>query len=232
MTHPLLELQGAITMGDQLRHRRQNLAERDHVVAAKNALIRWNDQRLQLRKTLDELAATIERTETEAAANDAKRARLDQQLRTIIAPREAEALQHEIATLEQQRSDLDDVELEAMEEQARLEGELATLLTEEESLRNAYLSAESVAAEREHEIDRELNQIDNRLEELRSRVNAKALKRFDRIREHQPVAAAALTGSRCQGCHLDLSAAEVDQVKDAGDDGVSECPQCGRLLVL
>jgi predicted nucleic acid-binding Zn-ribbon protein len=48
------------------------------------------------------------------------------------------------------------------------------------------------------------------------------------------VAAAALVGARCEGCHLDLSAGEVDVVKAAaaGNAGVTECPNCGRLLVV
>jgi predicted nucleic acid-binding Zn-ribbon protein len=47
------------------------------------------------------------------------------------------------------------------------------------------------------------------------------------------VAAAALNGSRCEGCHLDLSAAELDEVRAVARAGdVADCPQCGRLLVV
>ena len=55
MTAPLLELQAADTMADQLRHRRGQLAERDQLQATKNDLIRW-DQALQtVRKRIREL---------------------------------------------------------------------------------------------------------------------------------------------------------------------------------
>ena len=47
------------------------------------------------------------------------------------------------------------------------------------------------------------------------------------------LAAATLAGSRCEGCHLDLSAAEVDIVKDSvAKGGLADCPQCGRLLAV
>ena len=48
-----------------------------------------------------------------------------------------------------------------------------------------------------------------------------------------PEPAATLAGSRCEGCHLDLSAAEVDTVKEGvAEGGLADCPQCGRLLAV
>jgi len=47
------------------------------------------------------------------------------------------------------------------------------------------------------------------------------------------VAVAQLVGKQCQGCHLELSAAEVDTAKDeAAATGVTDCPDCGRLLIV
>jgi predicted nucleic acid-binding Zn-ribbon protein len=45
------------------------------------------------------------------------------------------------------------------------------------------------------------------------------------------VAVAKLDGSRCSGCHLDLSRSELDAVKHVGAGEFADCPQCGRLLV-
>ncbi len=231
MTHPILELQAADTMADQLKHRRDNLPEREQLQAAKNALVRWNEARMVTRRQLDELAATIEKDEAAAAEIDKHLARLNAQMKTVIAPREAEALQHEISTLKQRRSDLDDEELAALEEQARLDDELAELQAQEESLTATYLAADKETNEAETDIDGELARIVTRLASLRDAVDKKALKRYDRLREQHMVAAATLSGSRCDGCHLDLSAAEVDIVRDeAAAGGLADCPQCGRLL--
>ena len=154
-------------------------------------------------------------------------------MKTIIAPREAEALQSEIATLRQRRSELDDVELQALEDQSRLDDELAELQAQEESLTATYLAADKETNEAETDIDGELARIEVRLESLRSAVDKKALKRYDRLREQHLIAAATLSGSRCDGCHLDLSAAEVDTVRDdAAKGGLADCPQCGRILAL
>jgi predicted nucleic acid-binding Zn-ribbon protein len=229
----VLELQAADTMGDQLRHRRAQLTEREQLQAARNALVRWDQARTVLRKRLDELEQTIESEEAESKEIDAQRADLQAKLKTVIAPREAEALQNQIATLERRRSELDDAELEALEEQSRLDDELARLLQQEESLRAALIAADEALGLAEADIDGELAHIAARLEGLRAEVDTKILKRYDRLREQNGVAAATLSGSRCEGCHLDLSAAEVDDVKEAAaDGGLADCPQCGRLLAV
>lgn len=234
MTHPLLELQAADTMADQLRHRRDHLAERDAVQAAKHDLLRWNEARIVTRKRIDELAEAIEQAEAASNGIDASIEKLQRQLRTVIAPREAEALQHEIATLEGQRSDNDDRELEALEEHSRLDGELEQLNAQEAPLTEAYLAAESELGTAETDIDGELNRVADRLDGLRGAVDKKTLRRYDSLRKSNVVAAATLSGSRCDGCHLDLSPAEVDTVRDAAEagGGVTDCPNCGRLLVL
>jgi len=232
MSHPILELQAAETMADQLKHRRQNLAERDQVQAARNELIRWDQSRTLMHQRLDELGSQIEQSEAGSHDIDRHRTKLEAQMKTVIAPREAEALQHEIATLNERRSVLDDAELTAMEEQTRLEDELTVLLGQEAVLRSALIASDTALAAAQGDIEGELDRIAGRLDGLRSRVEAGVLQRYDRLREHFVVAAAALSGSRCEGCHLDLSAHEVDDVKDEiAAAGVGDCPQCGRILL-
>ena len=185
------------------------------------------------RKQVEELGAVIEQTDADSHDVDEHLERLNKQMKTVIAPREAEALQHEIATLKLRRSELDDVELAAMEEQARSEEELQALLDQEGPLTETYIAADKEAASAETDIDGELARIAVRLESLRSAVDKKTLRRYDRLREQHLIAAATLSGSRCEGCHLDLSAKEVDTVKDsAAAGGLAECPQCGRLLAV
>lgn len=84
------------------------------------------------------------------------------------------------------------------------------------------------------EIDRELDELSARRNEARGELDDGVLARYDRVRASSGVAVATLTGHRCEGCHLDLSAAEIDDVKDeaAAADGVAECPNCGRMLAL
>lgn len=220
-------------MADQLRHRRDHLPERETLQATKNALVRWNEARMVTRKRVEELGVAIEQAESESHGIDGHLERLNAQMKTVIAAREAEALQSEIATLKQRRNELDDVELAALEEHARFDEELSSLLAQEESLTAAYIAADKEATVADTDIEGELGRISARLESLRAAVDKKVLRRYDRLRDQHLIAAATLSGSRCDGCHLDLSPAEVDTVRDtAAQGGLSDCPQCGRLIAL
>lgn len=233
MTHPVLALQEADSAADLLRHRRQHLPERDAFGSAKQSLAVWERARASTEARLAELAAAVEQCERDSHEIDVHRDRLQKQLRTVIAPREAEALQHEITTLEERRSGLDDAELQALEEQARLDDDLAALLSQESGARAELSNAETALLAAEASVDAQLAEAVAQVEALRGDVDAAVLARYDRLRTHDPIAAAALSGSRCEGCHLDLSAHEVDEVREAAAaGGLTDCPQCGRLLVV
>ena len=98
VTHPILELQAADTLADQLRHRREHLPEQDAGRRRPRQRTRdWERRRDGLQRQLDELERGIARSESDSHEIDVHRARLEKQLKTVIAPREAEALMHEIA---------------------------------------------------------------------------------------------------------------------------------------
>lgn len=233
MTHPILDLQAADTLADQLRHRREHLPEQQEVAATRGRHAEWARRRDGLQRRLDELEAVIARSESDSHTIDVDRARLEKQLKTVISPREAEALMHEIAVLNERRGGLDDAELSALEEQAEIDDDLTTHAASEDGLLSAVAVAEEAAAQVSADIDAQLADIERRHDELRAAVDPALLKRYDQLRSQQMVAAAALHGSRCEGCFLDLSAAEVDEVRDAArGTGLADCPQCGRILVV
>jgi predicted nucleic acid-binding Zn-ribbon protein len=233
VTHPILELQAADTLADQLRHRRDHLPEHEQVVAARGKHAEWASRRDDLQRRIGELEGVISQSESESHKIDVDRTRLEKQLKTVFSPREAEALMHEIALLTERRGALDDAELSALEEQADIDDDLSAHATAEDGLVSAVAVAEEAAAQAAAQIDAQLADIANRHDELRAAVDPALLRRYDQLRRQQMVAAAALHGSRCDGCHLDLSAAELDEVRAAArDGGIAECPHCGRLLVL
>ena len=120
LSDDLLELQRLDTALDQLGHRLATLPER---AAADDAAaeLRRNQARLaRLDVRLGELSAAVERAEHDGAELTKHRGRLEAQLKTVIAPREAEALMHELDTLAAQRDTLDDTELALLEEQSQV----------------------------------------------------------------------------------------------------------------
>jgi predicted nucleic acid-binding Zn-ribbon protein len=229
----LLALQAVDTTADQLGHRREHSPLHDDLASASAAMRSWEQRRTTLRSRIDELGASIDDAERRGAELLAHRRRLEQQMKTVIAPREAEALMHEMATLTEQTEELDVHELEALEEQAALDDELSAHLLGEESLRDRLGQADAALADEVADIDQQLAGLSTKREVLRAQVPDALLATYDRKRAAFGVAVARLVGKQCQGCHLDLSAAEIDTVKDeAADTGVTDCPDCGRLLIV
>jgi predicted nucleic acid-binding Zn-ribbon protein len=233
VTHPILELQAADTLADQLRHRRDHLPEQEQVAAARSAHAEWKRHSDDLRRRIGEFEAVISRSETESHTIDVDRTRLEKQLKTVFSPREAEALMHEIALLAERRGALDDAELGALEAQSDIDDDLSAHAVAEGGLVSAIAAAEEAAAQASAQIDAQLADIAARHDELRAAVDAGLLQRYDQLRRQHVVAAAALHGTRCEGCHLDLSAVEIDQVRaETRDGGSADCPHCGRMLIL
>lgn len=229
----LLALQGLDIAIDQANHRLTHLPEIDErrkcmeVVAGLET--RQQGIEAALAATMGVLAVG-ERTTKEI---DAKVQRLEGQLKTVIAPREAEALQHEIATLRREREESDEQGIVALEENERLSQEIAevtaTLDTARVALETA-LGALRVAQKRVHS---EIDQLSARRTEQTRLVGEDLLAWYEKQRQRSSRAlVAALNGSACGGCHLDLSQAERDELRRLPEGENPECPHCGCLLVL
>jgi predicted nucleic acid-binding Zn-ribbon protein len=230
----LLELQRIDTAFDQLTNRRVRLPERDHFATASAQLGAWESERSVMGKRMDELTEAIEKAEAEAAEIAEHKTRLEAQMKTVIAPREAEALMHEIATLDEQTDTLDTAELEALEEQSEIDDRLTVHLGSEEALRSAMESTDSELERVTCEIDAELARLALARDTQRESMAESVLVKYGRVRASSGVAVAKLIGHLCEGCHLDMSAAEIDDAKDeaAIGDGVAECPNCGRMIIV
>lgn len=229
----LLALQAADTEADQLAHRRRSSPLRTDFETASAELTAWERKRQQLNDRIDELGRVIEQSEASGEALRSHRARLEQQLKTVIAPREAEALMHEIATIEERSDVLDTAELEALEEQSTLDDQRSVHLGNREAVTTTVSLADEALAAEVAEIDARLAELSAEIDRFRADLPESTLTTYDRKRAALGVAVAALVGKQCQGCHLELSAAEIDTVRaEAAATGVTDCPDCGRLLIV
>jgi predicted nucleic acid-binding Zn-ribbon protein len=150
----------------------------------------------------------------------------------VIAPREAEALMHEIETINTTRGELDEQELLALDEQGAAEAETAHL---EAALVPATAAADEAAATwsaADAQLDAEAAALRVKRAEAAGVLSASELAAYEHARsQFGGVAVARLEGRTCSGCHLDLSPGEVDAVKRAPAGELPECPQCNRYLV-
>jgi predicted nucleic acid-binding Zn-ribbon protein len=231
MNELLLTLQSVDTQIDQLTHRLGVVPELAAAKANRQEMMAWEAERQRMLARTAELETQVESAEQQAAELDMHKMRLSGQLRTVIAPREAEALQSEMKTLSDRRDVLDEQELDAMEEMSDLEIQMAEHAARESTLREALGQSDEALNRIQTEISIEVDALRTRREELRAGVPAEILSRYDHLRSSLGVAVAPLLGRRCEGCHMDLSPVEVDIVKAVPAGQLAECPQCTRILV-
>ena len=232
LSERLLALQDADTAIDQLGFRRARLPEREAAKAAETGRASNASRAAAIDARRAELADAIASAETEGELLTKQRERLQAQLKTVIAPREAEALMHEIDTLGERRSALDDVELEHLEEDGRLAEEHAELDAAVDALDEAVARTAAALRDVETEIDTEVAALRAQRDAAAAALEPSVIADYESRRSHfGGVAVARLNGKTCSGCHLDLSTSDVEQVRRTPPGEVADCPQCGRMLV-
>ncbi|MCY7300139.1 MAG: C4-type zinc ribbon domain-containing protein [Ilumatobacteraceae bacterium] len=227
-----LALQDIDTALDVITHKRPRLPE---LIAHQEATIALADLRTRMataQQRIDAAQASIEAAEHAAADLTKKRTRLEAQLKTVIAPREAEALMHEIETINGHRDLLDDEELAALEEQAACESTLLELFDSLAGHEGGVTTAKAELDAVHATVDAEVADLRQQRSDVVAALGPDSSALYERVRKQfGGVGVARLEGSHCSGCHMDLSPRELDIVKAVPADTLAECPQCGRIIV-
>jgi predicted nucleic acid-binding Zn-ribbon protein len=229
----LLVVQEHDTAADQLEHRQRHLPERaqlDQLMAGFGDL----DARVaEVEAQRHELTRNQARIEDEVATLTDKAAQHDKALYggTVSNPRELQAMQDEIASLRRRISQLEDQELELMEQIEPLDAELAKLAGERTQLDERAAGLRAAIAEAEVGIEADLATVRAEREAAAAEIDPELLAQYDGLRgKLGGIAIARLVGGHCQGCHLALSAVEVDRIRKLPADEPATCEECGRLL--
>jgi predicted nucleic acid-binding Zn-ribbon protein len=228
----LYELQMVDTAIEQARVALEKLPERTHHAQALSDVAHVRSTRDNLRREQLTMEAELADIEKKSVDIDARRAKLERQMKTIIAPREAEALQHEMQTLAAERNELDDRGLLLLESSASSDEELRKLVETEKR-------AVEVEASTKHALDlaaaaknEELVALQARRVEVVATNSDSDIATYDRLRaSYKGIAVAIIQHGVCGGCHMDISVSELDIIKRLPANQVAECPNCNRLLV-
>lgn len=160
---------------------------------------------------------------------DRDRARLD--AGQVSAARELANLQSEIESLHRRQGDLEEVVLELMERREGLDSRRDELAAEQDGLATQMgeLTARRDAVFKE--IDEQAGKAAEQRGGVTADVPADLLKLYEQIRDSRGVGAAMLRAGRCQGCHLNLNSADLNEIRAAAPDEVVRCEECRRILI-
>jgi len=229
----LLDVQAHDTRLTQLAHRRRTLPEHAEVDRLTGQLTTLGDQFVAARTVVSDIERELVKAEADVEQVRQRvirdRGRLDA---GHGAAKELQAIQHELDSLAQRQSVLEDAELEVMERLEAAQSRVAELEADEERV-----SAE--LAEATGRRDRLVAELDDEAgREQQARVNAAAglsaelLALYEKVREQSGgIGAARLYQRRCEGCRLELNTTDINRIRAAADDAVIRCEECRRILV-
>jgi hypothetical protein len=230
----LLAVQDLDTQADQLAHRSQTLPVRATLAKLEADGADLDRKLVVVDERLSVLRRSQTRLEDEIALLQEKVVNADKQLYsgTTNSPRELQALQDEITSIKKRIGDLEDEQLEVMEATEPVDAEREELGRRREGLDAEAVRSRAELAETEAEIDQALAGVRERRSQAVAEVPEALVGEYQKLRGvFGGIGVARLVGSTCQGCHLQLSAVEIDRIKHLGPDELVHCEECGRLLV-
>jgi predicted nucleic acid-binding Zn-ribbon protein len=228
----LYDLQMLDTTLEQLRHHFITLPEREALAVVQKNIADCASQISSGEMRQQELEKLLNVAEATSAALRKKRERLEQQMKTVIAPREAEALQHEILTVNTELNTADEESLAFMEESEHIDSTLVAARAALVELRTAEVTATAALHEAEEYKKAEARDVEEKRQRLAETLDEKWSAAYElRRSQHKGIAVAKVKNHVCGGCHLDLSTSEVDLLKKETDEN-RECPNCARWLVF
>ena len=178
----------------------------------------------------DDVQAELGRIVSDIGVVDARAARDEQRLAGTSSAKDAQGLEHEIASLARRKSELEDGQLAAMERLEDLETQVHAqeALIAEVNAEGGRLSAEGKAAVAD--ADAKLDAATRDRAAVAARIPGDLLARYETLAQRTP-GAGLLQRRTCGGCHMELSGSDLKVISQAGADEIVTCPECGCILV-
>lgn len=229
----LLDVQDADLRAQQARHRRATLPVLAEIEELTGRVTDLGDERAARSAAVGDLKREVTKIEDDVTSVRARAERDNARLNSGQGtPKDLQALSSELEVLARRTSELEDVELEAMERLETAERELADVETQHGEIA-AQITA--LAGKRDADfaaIDAELDAISQERSAAADGLDAGLLSVYERLRDqHGGIGAAALVRGQCQGCHMSLNAGDLAAIEAAAPDQIVRCEECGRILV-
>lgn len=223
----LADLDDRISRADHARRNPPQAARVQELLAERQTLTQELSTRLG---RVDDLKAELGRIESDVAVVDARAARDAERLAATASAKDAQGLEHELASLAKRKSDLEDAELELMERLEEAEADVSAQqaligATNDEGARLSAQAKQIVAdATAEHEAatrDRAA---------VAQGIPDALLSLYNRLAQRSR-GAALLRRQTCEGCRMVLSGTDLQSIRSAAEDAVVTCPECECILV-
>jgi predicted nucleic acid-binding Zn-ribbon protein len=209
--------------------RKQAQAE-DEFERASAETLRLSDLLIDSRNKVGDLEMELGRAEADLELVTNRIAKDKQVLSSTSSAKDAQGIEHELATLGNRKNELEDAQLQIMEL-------LETAQQEHEKLKQEKHAADATLADLEQRISTELADLGSQAEKIQaerqsaiSSIDQELAAAYER-RFERGVAAGRLTGRDCGACRLSITATSFEELMALPAQQLAECPNCQAFLV-
>ena len=186
------------------------------------------EARAQLAEITGSLSA--QRSRVEDVERDIKRLESDVELVEKRLQKDIAGIEHEIASLNNRKSNLEDTELELMEQRDAAVAELDSLQEQRKSAEDALENTKSnITAELEG-LRAENTALVASIEDLKAKLPSELVELFDK-KIQRGAAVGRLTGSSCSACNMNLNSTAMAEISRVPADELATCSECSAMLV-
>ncbi len=230
----LLEVQERDKTIATLHHQRDVLPERQKLTELQEESDHLHRRKELLSKELSTKEEDQQRLEDEVNAIEERVSEQEANLYNgeVTAIKDLQAIQSDIAGLQERKRLVEDQILEAMEQLEPLKVLWESILEEEQAISEQQNQTKTTLETNESNFDKQIEGAQKERSELAADIPEDLLQIYEKLRSRSGnIGVAQLTGRTCKGCHLDLPAVEVDRLKKLPPDELINCEECGCILV-
>ena len=226
----LLELQGLIVHNRKLELEAKTITSGGAIDELRDQMLALSGALNQKRTGHEELMREQKRSETELEMV-AKRTKLDQErLSKTAVPRDAISIQHELETLANRRSTLEEVALGVMERIEASNREQHELNLQRDKLEQELEEAKEIAKVELASLKKVHSANAERISTLKAVVSQELLAIFEK-KFARGTAIGKLTKNNCGACNMNLNATTMAQISHISLDELAACPECQAILI-
>jgi len=223
----LADLDATIRRADDAR-RNPAQAGRVHELVERRKVL---TQELTTRQGVrDDLRTELKRIESDVTVVDARRERDLERLNAASNPKDAQGLESELASLARRKSDLEDGELEVMQKLEEAEAAVAEVAAQIAEINDEGGRLSAAGKAEVADATAKLDAASRDRAAVAAELPAELVTFYDTVAARS-AGAALLRRQTCEGCRMVLSGTDLSGIRQAADDAVLTCPECGCILV-
>ncbi|WP_298036495.1 zinc ribbon domain-containing protein [uncultured Microbacterium sp.] len=180
--------------------------------------------------TRDDVRTELSRLESDVSVTTQRRTRDSERLATSTNPKDAQALEREVASLGHRISALEDAQLEVMTRVEQAEAAVAAQQALIDATTSEGIALTAKAKSAAAAAGEEIENLTRDRAAIVADVPADLLADYTR-RASRGVGVGLLRAKTCEGCRMVLSETHLSEIRRAAQDAVVSCPECGGILV-